>query len=119
MAEQTQQLDIEKIREEITEKGQEMIERAVDFAREKPHIAVGAALGIGWILGNGLPPRLIMAAARLGWKAALGGALAGSGILGTLKEALGEAPEGHTKQNGNARKSSESRTRNTSSAAKD
>lgn len=75
-----EQLDIEAVREEISEKANELIGQAVEFAREKPHLAVGAAFGIGWILGNGLPPRVIMSAARLGWKAMLGGAIATSGL---------------------------------------
>jgi hypothetical protein len=79
-----QGIDIEEVRSEIAEKAEQIVGQAVEFAREKPHLAVGAAFGIGWILGNGLPPRVLMMAARLGWKAMLGGALASSGLMGIL-----------------------------------
>lgn len=84
--EQAQQggMDIEQIKSDIAEKANELIGQAVEFAKEKPHVAVGAAFAIGWVLGNGLPPRVIMGAARVGWKAMLGGALAGTGIMGIL-----------------------------------
>ena len=75
-----EQLDIENVRNEIAEKANEVVGQAVEFAKERPHVAVGIALGIGWVLGNGLPPRVILGAARLGWKAMLGGALASGGL---------------------------------------
>lgn len=82
MKEQT--LDIEALREEFGDRAKEFADKATAFAKEQPHLAVGLALGVGWILGNGLSPRIVGAAARLGWKAALGGALAGSGLAGIL-----------------------------------
>jgi hypothetical protein len=85
MDEQTLQgLDLEKIQGEMKEKGEELLGRAVDFAREQPHLAVAAAFGIGWILGNGLSPKIVTVGARLGMKALLGGAVAGTGLAGIL-----------------------------------
>lgn len=77
-------MDMEALREDLASKANEALAHVIEFAREKPHAAVGIALGVGWVLGNGLPPRVIMGAARLGWKAMLGGALAGSGLTGIL-----------------------------------
>jgi hypothetical protein len=74
-----QELDLDAVREELREKAKELAGKAATFAREQPHVAVGLAFGVGWILGNGLSPRLVMGAARMGWKALLGGALAGLG----------------------------------------
>jgi len=42
-------------------------DRAVEFAKEQPHVAVAAAFGIGWILANGISPRMLLVAARMGW----------------------------------------------------
>lgn len=84
-------MDLDAIKGQISERANEVLGQAVDFAREKPHVAVGIAFGVGWVLGNGLPPRVIMGVARLGWKAALGGALAGSGIMGIFGEAANNA----------------------------
>ena len=92
-----EQLDLEQIRGDLAERAQQAADEAVKFAQARPHLAVGLALGVGWILGNGLPPRVVMAAARLGWKAMLGSALASSGLLGVLGEAAqdaGERPRG-------------------------
>jgi len=85
MDEQTLQgLDLEKLQDDMKEKGEELIGRATQFAREQPHLAVAAAFGIGWILGNGLSPKIVTAGARLGMKTLLGGALAGTGLAGIL-----------------------------------
>jgi hypothetical protein len=85
MDEQTMQgLDLEKLQDEVKEKGEELLGRAVEFAREQPHLAVAAAFGIGWILGNGLSPKIVTAGARLGMKTLMGGALAGTGLAGIL-----------------------------------
>ena len=77
-------IDLETLKSEIAEKGQEFLGKAVEFARERPHVAVGIAFGVGWILGNGVSPRLLMGAARIGWRSVLGGALAGTGLMGAL-----------------------------------
>lgn len=101
MAEQ-QQLDIEAIKNEVTERAQQVLGQAVEFARERPHAAVGVAFGIGWVLGNGIPPRLILAAARLGWKAMLGTALATgglAGILGDSEDSSGQSSQGESSSN--------------------
>jgi hypothetical protein len=92
MAEQT--IDMEALKSEIAAKGQEYLGKAAEFARERPHVAVGIAFGVGWLLGNGLSPKLLMGAARIGWRAVLGGALAGSGIAGVVSGAMGERPGG-------------------------
>lgn len=84
MEEQAQPVDLEAIQNEVKEKGRELLDKAAAFAREQPHIAVAAAFGIGWILGNGLSPRIVSAGARLGMRALLGGALAGTGLVGVL-----------------------------------
>lgn len=78
-----QGLDLEQIKRDVTEQARALTDKASEFAREQPHAAVGIALGVGWILGNGLPPRLVMAAARMGWKAMLGGAI-GTGAMGLI-----------------------------------
>lgn len=45
------------------------IARAVEgFARENPHVAVGAACALGFLLGGGLTPRLIGTLALLAGK---------------------------------------------------
>lgn len=85
-----QQLDLEALKADISEKAGEAVGRACEFARERPHLAVGIAFGVGWVLGNGLPPRLLLGVARLGWKAALGGMLASSGLAGLMGEAEGD-----------------------------
>jgi hypothetical protein len=90
--EQTQSIDVESIQNEVAEKGRELLEKAAVFAREQPHLAVAAAFGIGWILGNGLSPRIVTAGARLGMRTLLGGALAGSGLVGVLGGEEGEFP---------------------------
>ena len=77
-------LDLEKLQDEVKEKGEELVGKAVAFAREQPHLAVAAALGLGWILGNGLSPKIVTAGARIGMKTLLGGALAGTGLAGVL-----------------------------------
>jgi hypothetical protein len=82
---------IEEIQGEFRAKVDEALGKAVAFARARPHVAVGEAFGVGWVLGNGLHPRMVAGAARLGWKAMLGGALASSGLMGALG-AEGEAP---------------------------
>jgi len=87
----TQQLDLEAMKRDISEKADEALAQVADFARERPHVAVGLALGLGWVLGNGLPPRIILGAARAGWKAALGGMLASGGLASILG---GDGPSG-------------------------
>jgi len=76
--------DVEQLKGDLTETAGEVLEKVVTFTRERPHIAVGIALGAGWILGNGLHPRLAMGATRLAYKALLGGALADGGLLRAL-----------------------------------
>jgi hypothetical protein len=89
--EQAPQVDLESIQDDLKEKGRELLDKAAAFAREQPHLAVAAAFGIGWILGNGLSPRIVSAGAKLGMRALLGGALAGTGLVGVLggEEGLG------------------------------
>lgn len=77
-------MDLEALKSDIAQKAEQAASHAIDFARERPHAAVAMALGLGWVLGNGLPPRLIMGAARLGIKAALGGLLASGGLASIL-----------------------------------
>lgn len=84
MEEQQERMQLESIEDQIGQKIRELANEAVQFAREQPHLAVGLAFGLGWVLGNGLSPRLLVAGARLGWKAALGGALAGGGLMSIL-----------------------------------
>jgi hypothetical protein len=132
MGEQTgtaphQEMDLDAMRTELTERAHEAMTKAADFAREKPHMAVGIALGVGWVLGNGLPPRLVMTAARLGWKAMLGSAIAGSGLAGILREATGvELPNaarqdarGTTRGSSGSSKEGPPRSPRTPAAAKD
>jgi hypothetical protein len=79
----------------MIEKAQAIAEQAIEFAREKPHVAVGIAFGVGWVLGNGLHPRVVLSAARLGWRAVIGGALGAGGIAGILSQAGVEGREAH------------------------
>jgi hypothetical protein len=110
-----EQLDIEAVKSEISEKANEVIGTAVEFARERPHVAVGIAFGVGWILGNGLPPRLILGAARLGWKAMLGGAVASSGLMGIFGG--GDADEPETKSAGRSTTSRKATNESSGSSA--
>lgn len=63
----------------------EMLEMVKDYARENPHVALGAAAAVGFVLGGGLTPRILMAAGVFfgkrymneALKGALGGALEG------------------------------------------
>lgn len=86
-----EQRDLEAMREDLAEKAREVAARVADFARERPHAAVAIAFGVGWVLGNGLPPRVLLGVARLGLKAALGGLLASGGLAELLVGEEGEA----------------------------
>ena len=44
---------------------EEVVDLARAWARENPHVAVGAALGVGFLLGGGLTPRVLGAVAIL------------------------------------------------------
>jgi len=91
--------DVEQLKNDLTDGAGDALEKVVTFTRERPHIAVGIALSAGWILGNGLHPRLALGATQLAYKALLGGVLAQSGLLRTLgieeeEEDREEAPAG-------------------------
>ena len=103
--EQAQPVDLESIQNDLKEKGRELIDKAAAFAREQPHIAVAAAFGVGWILGNGLSPRIVTAGAKLGVRALLGGALAGTGLVGVLggDEGLGGSSSRSSEGEGDVR----------------
>jgi len=90
MAGEQESLNADEMRSELAERGEEILNRALEFARERPQAAIGIAFGVGWVLGNGVPPRLIMTAARMGFRAILGGALANSDLVGSLRDALGK-----------------------------
>lgn len=94
--EERNSLDLDQVRKDITEKANMALGQAVEFAREQPHVAVGAALAIGWVLGNGLPPRLLTSAARMGWRAMIGGAIAGGTGAGLLNQLIGGIQQGAT-----------------------
>jgi hypothetical protein len=85
MVDESRDLDRGKSKSEAVDRVQEALAKATEFAKERPHLAVGVAFGVGWLLGNGLHPRVVMGAARLGWRTWVGSALAGGGLL----EALG------------------------------
>jgi len=91
MKQQDESTDLQTLQGELGDRAKELLGQAADFAREKPHMAVGVAFGLGWVLGNGLPPRVVMGAARMGWRSMLGGALAGGGLAGILQNLV---PEG-------------------------
>jgi len=76
--------DVEQLRNDLSGTTNEILERVTEFTRARPHVAVGVALGIGWILGNGLHPRIAMSATRLAYKTLIGGALVGGGFLQAL-----------------------------------
>jgi len=76
--------EIEQLKEDLGERANDILDKAATFARSRPHLAVGAALGVGWVLGNGLHPRLAMGATRMVYKALVGSAFAGGGLMQTL-----------------------------------
>lgn len=92
----SEQLDIEQVKRDVATRANEIIGQAVEFAREKPHAAVGIAFGIGWVLGNGLPPRVIGTVARIGWRALLGGAVASGGLASMLGGIMGQGEDAGT-----------------------
>ncbi len=85
---------MDRMQEEVTKRVEGMAEDERKFAQEKPHAAVAMALGLGWILANGVPPRVarmvLVSAARAVFKSAV----AGGGMV-ALAEKLGGAMEDH------------------------
>jgi hypothetical protein len=54
------EMNLEQVQERAIEGFQEARGRIEEFARANPRTAVGIALGIGFVLGGGLTPRILL-----------------------------------------------------------
>ena len=91
-----QEEQFEEIEKLIGAKAGKVADDVARFARERPHAALGIALGVGWILANGVPPRVFQVIATRAVRTAVRGVFMGGGLL-TLVERLGGRPA-NTKQ---------------------
>lgn len=57
----TKELDLDEVQAKATEGLREARGVVESFARENPRLAVGIALGAGFVLGGGLTPRILFA----------------------------------------------------------
>ncbi len=60
-ANETKQLDLDEVQAKATEGLREARGVVESFAQENPRLAVGIALGAGFVLGGGLTPRILFA----------------------------------------------------------
>jgi hypothetical protein len=91
--------NFEEIRDQLTERTQELRETIGNFVEEQPLAAVGIAFGVGYLLSGALFSRTTFRAASLGGKFVLGGLLKqlvggiGPGILAAAMAGRGGGEE--------------------------
>ena len=66
---------VEEIRQELSEKANELRETVTNFVQAKPLQSVGIAFGVGYVLSGALVSRTTARLAQLGLRFAFGGAL--------------------------------------------
>jgi hypothetical protein len=96
--------NFEEIRDQLTERTQELRETIGNFVEEQPLAAVGIAFGVGYLLSGALFSRTTFRAASFGGKFVLGGLLKqlvggiGPGILAAAMAGRGGEEEGRSQQ---------------------
>jgi hypothetical protein len=92
--------NFEEIRDQLSERTQELRETVGNFVDEQPLAAVGIAFGVGYLLSGALFSRTTFKAASIGGKFVLGGFLKqlvggiGPGILAAALSGRGGEEEG-------------------------
>jgi hypothetical protein len=66
---------VDEIRQELTEKAQELRDTVNNFVQAKPLQSVGIAFGVGYVLSGALVSRTTARLAQIGLRFAFGGAL--------------------------------------------
>jgi hypothetical protein len=107
--------NFEEIRDQVSERTQELRETIGNFVDEQPLAAVGIAFGVGYLLSGALFSRTTFKAATIGGKFVLGGflkQLVGGIGPGILAAAMGSRGEGES-QSHETQSQSKPRTRGT------
>jgi hypothetical protein len=93
-----------ELREELSQRTQEIRDKMHNFVDERPLAAVGVAFGVGYLLSGALFSRATMKVAGMGGRFFLGNALrqlvlgVGGGLLA---DTLGRHEDGHAHESGN------------------